>query len=388
MRVYGKPGDPQDADNVLVRCGLVQLGDDTAHISGRRGDKSNEATETGEFYLFLNREPMIQYALSEAIFDTVRVSGLAIDQHFAMLEEHIWKEHAAYGDSNLNGVETLGWLLLRAMSKDNALHNLLTGAGNDPELAEYVNETTFVWCDAPNGFPRSYPPWIEKFEKEHCVDFTKFLLDKYNVDGRAKRHLEGCVEDMWFHVARLDHSDTEKAYFLPRVAVMPPQDIGADIVASWRHNSDPNKEPLLVLLACTERTADGKLREDANNTFPGRMGSRFDSSTGELKRSRYSDLSGPLQDRRRRCLRILLHPNVTPGGNVDIDNLANLYGLSVDVVRQGHGQDSEGNFVALINRTALQRAIDARDGRSNRFGNMVLRLWRRYFDDERRSMYT
>lgn len=369
MRLRGKPGDPQDADSVLVRCGLVQLGDTTAIISNRRGGDPSMLSSR-EFYLFLNREPMIQYALSEVIFSSTNEKD-----HFATLEDHIWNEHIEYGDSSRNGVETLGWLLLRAMSVDNALHNLLTGAGSDPEMGEYVNETEFVWCDVPAGsLHNKAEPWIEQYEQRDEHPFAKYLKDKYGVsDG----NLAGCVEDLWFHVAHLDHSDTTRAYFLPRVAVMPPEQIGADIVASWRHASDPHKQPLLVLVACTERTDEKKLRDDASNTIPKNVGSRINVETGELKESDYSKLCDLLHD--RLALRILLHPNVIPGETMTISELSKAYNLAESVVKAGHGRDDQGNFVVLLNRTMLKRAIHERGNGNSRFVNMVLRLWDRYF---------
>lgn len=88
MRLEGKPGDPHDADSVLVRCGLVQLNDSTARISKLHREDSTEL-HSQDYYLFLNREPMIQFALSEVIFDHI-----VDDQHFAMLEDpscHVWR---------------------------------------------------------------------------------------------------------------------------------------------------------------------------------------------------------------------------------------------------------------------------------------------------------
>lgn len=289
-----------------------------------------------------------------------------------------WKiHHVTCGDSNRNGVEALAWLLLRAMSKDSALHILLTGADNDADLAKYVNETSFVWCDAPGRSLKSnVKPWIENLEKKGS--FMKILKDSYGVSDHG---LVGCVEDLWFPVSRLNHSDTNRVQYLSRVAVMPPEGIGVDIVASWPHSSDPNEPPLLVLAACTERTAAEKLKAETSNTFPSTMGSRVDPKTKEEYKSEFSKLS--LSSFNRRTLRILLHPNVIPGDNVEISNLANWYDLSEDVIRRGYGRDSHENFVALINRITLKRAIHEHGGKSNsRFGNMVLRLWERYFKEQ------
>lgn len=57
---------------------------------------------------------------------------------------------------------------------------------------------------------------------------------------------------------------------------------------------------------------------------------------------------------------------------MEIDDLSEAYGLSKKVVADRHGCDDQGNFVALINRKKLDRAIQSRNGKSGSFANIVL----------------
>lgn len=88
--------------------------------------------------------------------------------------------------------------------------------------------------------------------------------------------------------------------------------------------------------------------------------------------------------RNRRAIRFLLHPRVGPGNNVSLEKLARAYKLPVKVVASGHGRDEHGNFVVLLNRQTLQRAISKRrksDKELSHFVDMVLSLWSRYPTD-------
>lgn len=395
MCVPGKPGDPQDYDSLLVRCGLVQLGDQTAHRSSRRHGSSFSQGSAGQgHYYFVNREPMMQYALAQALLDPVTLN----DKSVVDTEEYIWQELVEPGnDAHQNGLELLTWLLLRAMSQDKDLHELIIGS--DAELRQYVNETNFVWCDYPTSSSKdranraSSYDWLEELETKANLSYDNIVKHAYSDLSASDVH----VDDMWFHLTRLLHSDPDKAHFAWRTAVNPPQHFGPDIVGCWRHKTETAKVPLLVLAACStlprtkqiEGATSGqsslgilgskKLAKDSANTVP----SNLEQRRAEDHASDHSNAGNSLYG--RRALRILVHPNLVLDDQNDdlVSTLAAAYNLSKDVVKTGRGRDCVDNFVLLLNCTTILRAINQRLAPSrssyiDTFPAMVLRLWQRF----------
>lgn len=260
MRLPGSPGDPENADSILVRCGMVHISDSSVHQSNQES-----VDPTTSSFIFLNQEPMIQYALSRVI--------LRDDSKFLSdLKEYIW--HALIvpeNDGHLNSIKILGWLLLRAMSQDCALQRLVVG--NDQDLNKYVNETSFVWRDPTTQKENQVSEeWLLKLENEARQKFDKGLQQVFGTkeDGSPMQHYP--VQEIWYHVAILSHSDAQSARFLPRVTVLAPQEIGTDVIGSWRHATNKHEKPLLMLMACSREFADEKLKKDAFYTDPSNLG--------------------------------------------------------------------------------------------------------------------
>lgn len=403
MRVSGRPGDPQDYNSVLVRCGLVQLSDRSAHRSTleRKLESIHDRKNQGHYY-FVNREPMMQYALTQTLLSDTFLRDTSV----LNTEEYIRKD-LIRNDAHHNGLELLTWLLLRAMSNDKALHDLIIG-GSKTDLGECMNETDFVWCDYPTQSTedrknRDSYWWLKKLEKEARQSYSDELQRAYSLSASDVH-----ADDMWLHVTRLRHSDPNRAHFAWKAAVMPPQYLSPDIICCWRHETDSTREPLLVLVSCSTlprvkhfdnddviaasavgaeeyrkrvaETENGrqKVQKDSANTILHNMG----QSSLEEDDPDYSGACKPLHG--RRTLRILVHPNLVPDENDDVllSKLAEAYELPKDVVKSGRGLDNAGNFVLLLNDVTLRRAIEQRRLVSsiNEFPAMVLRLWKIFLD--------